>query len=330
MKKKLSAPTFAILCMCFQLGLATSVFADDLQVATEAFQFKPTHVASKCLDIPGGSSNAIAQQWDCFNPAPTNQSFQLNLGIGSYSAGGYVIQPQSGGALGIWNANNGTRVKSDGGQGGSYGVWTLPSQPNGNREIRSYADSNKCVDVEGLSSANGAQMQVWSCSGSANQRFAISPKNGYRYIRPVHTYKCLDVEGVSTSNGAQIKQWDCLGGNQENQHWMIVPITFGGSGAYYQIVARHSGKCADVEGASTQNGAKIKQWQCLGYTATNQLFKTQWVGKDANNRDIYQIKTISGKCLDIEGNSGSNGANLQQWDCLGFGQTNQLFFLTLP
>lgn len=330
MQRKLTISLYALSCLFFHTDIASKVSADDWQVATEAYQFKPTHVANKCVDIPGGSSNAVAQQWDCFSPIPSNQSYQLLTGIGIYSSGGYVILPQSGGGLGIWNANNGTRVKSDGGQGASYGVWTLPAQPNGAREMRSYANTNKCIDVEAASGSNGAQMQIWDCLGSANQRFSLIPKNGYRNIRPVLSSKCFDVEGVSTSNGAQIKQWDCLGGNQTNQHWMMVPITFGGSGAYYQIVSRNSGKCLDVEGNSGANGAKIKQWHCLGQTQSNQLFRTQWVGKDANNRDIYQIKSNSNKCLDIEGNSNANGANVQQWDCLGYGQTNQLFYLTNP
>lgn len=39
---------------------------------------------------------------------------------------------------------------------------------------------------------------------------------------------------------------------------------------YYELRARHSGKCLDVRGASTQNGADVIQYSCHG--GTNQ----QW------------------------------------------------------
>jgi hypothetical protein len=40
--------------------------------------------------------------------------------------------------------------------------------------IRNFA-TNKCLDVEGPSSANGTPLQQWDCVGVSNQRFRISP-----------------------------------------------------------------------------------------------------------------------------------------------------------
>ena len=43
-----------------------------------------------------------------------------------------------------------------------------------------------------------------------------------------------------------------------------------GSGSYYQIKARHSGKCIDVVGSSTADGALLEQRTCT--TANNMLW----------------------------------------------------------
>jgi hypothetical protein len=54
-----------------------------------------------------------------------------------------------------------------------------------------------------------------------------------------------------------ISQWDCV--NQDNVKWSLVSV---GNG-YYFIKAKHSGKCAQVNGASQSNGAVISQWDCV-------------------------------------------------------------------
>ena len=94
-----------------------------------------------------------------------------------------------------------------------------------------------------------------------------------------------------------------------------------GSGpVYYTVTARHSGKCLDVSGNSTGDGAWMQQWTCAG--ATNQNFQFVPVA----GTSYYQIiARNSGKCMDVQNNSTSDGALIQQWTC-GTG-TNQQFTL---
>ncbi|MYW21356.1 hypothetical protein GT039_38800, partial [Streptomyces sp. SID2955] len=33
--------------------------------------------------------------------------------------------------------------------------------------------SNKCLDVTGNNSANGTRLQLWTCSGGANQKWTL-------------------------------------------------------------------------------------------------------------------------------------------------------------
>jgi hypothetical protein len=74
-----------------------------------------------------------------------------------------------------------------------------------------------------------------------------------------------------------------------------------------------SGKCIDVSGASTQDGANVQQWTCNGTPA--QSFKVESLGGD----NVRLVNTSSGKCVDVAGNGTADGTNIHQWTCLGNG-----------
>lgn len=61
----------------------------------------------------------------------------------------------------------------------------------------------------------------------------------------------------------------------------------------YEIVARHSGKCLDVAGASQDDVAALVQWSCNG--ADNQRWRLQ-PGPDGH---YFLIATHSGKAIDV-------------------------------
>ncbi|HEU4833526.1 MAG TPA: Calx-beta domain-containing protein [Pyrinomonadaceae bacterium] len=77
---------------------------------------------------------------------------------------------------------------------------------------------------------------------------------------------------------------------------------------YYEIVARHSGKCLDVEGESMDSGARVIQFGCGGWT--NQQWQVIPVGDG-----YYKIVARhSGKVLDVQGGGLDNGTPVWQWD----------------
>lgn len=187
--------------------------------------------------------------------------------------------------------------------------------------------SGKCLDVTGGTGAvgNGTNVQQWQCLGAAqtNQLWRLVPVGNAFQLVAVHSGKCLDVAGGTgaTANGTNVQQWQCLGAAQTNQLWQLVPF---GS---FQVVAQHSGKCLDVAGGTgaVGNGTNVQQWGCIGASQTNQLWRLVRVSM---NR--FQVMAAhSGKCLDVAGGTGAtaNGTNVQQWDCIGTGQTNQLWRL---
>jgi alpha-L-fucosidase len=103
--------------------------------------------------------------------------------------------------------------------------------------------------------------------------------------------KCLDAPGGDTT---RVQLWDCNGG--ANQNWTVA-----GDGSV-QIF----GKCMDIYGGSSSNGAAVQLYACHG--AGNQKWQPA-NGALANPQ--------SGRCLDVPGFNNTNGTQLVIWDCNG-------------
>ena len=167
----------------------------------------------------------------------------------------------------------------------------------------------RCIDIEAISTANGADAIQWDYWGGWNQLFRVEwvEASHYRLIAQ-HSGRVIDVDAYSSANGAQIHQWDWWGG--DNQKFRLEPMGHG----YYRITPKHSGKSLDVSNHSGNNGAKIIQWDWWG--GWNQ----QWRLGPAPI-----ISRHSGRALDVEAISIVNGARMIQWDY--WGGANQRFRL---
>ncbi|WP_330327494.1 RICIN domain-containing protein [Streptomyces pseudovenezuelae] len=86
-------------------------------------------------------------------------------------------------------------------------------------------------------------------------------------------------------------------------------VTGGGGGPYYDLVARHSGKCLDITDNSAADGAVALQYTCNG--GLNQ----QWRLQDAGDGYVRLVAQHSGKCLDVSGGSTADGAFVNQYRC---------------
>lgn len=75
------------------------------------------------------------------------------------------------------------------------------------------------------------------------------------------------------------------------------------------LVSRYSDRCLSVDGAGTDNGARMLQWTCG--SQTNQ----QW-NLDATDHGYYRVMAVnSGKCLSVSDAGTGNGSAVIQWDC---------------
>jgi sugar lactone lactonase YvrE len=92
--------------------------------------------------------------------------------------------------------------------GGWYNLKVM--QPSGQPE--------RCVDVAGASSENGATLVQHDCNGGSNESWTrAAPSSFWWTIRVQQTGKCLDDLGGSLNNGTAIGVWDCAG--NANQNW---------------------------------------------------------------------------------------------------------------
>jgi hypothetical protein len=114
----------------------------------------------------------------------------------------------------------------------------------------------KCVDVAGANPADGTQVQLFTCNGTAAQSWTHSGST-YQALG-----KCLDVAGAGTANGTKVQLFTCNGTGA--QSWTHT--------ASNQLVNTTSGKCLDATGVSSADGTPLQIWSCSG--GTNQV----WTG----------------------------------------------------
>ena len=131
--------------------------------------------SGKCLDDAGwGTANGTAlQQWTC-GAGATNQQWQFRPTSGGY----YQVVNRYAPNL-VWDVNGGAGATGDGAQvhlwaygGGTNQQW-LPASLGGGAFRFTARNSGKCLDVRDVSTADGAWLQQWGCTGGPAQSFRL-------------------------------------------------------------------------------------------------------------------------------------------------------------
>ena len=131
--------------------------------------------------------------------------------------------------------------------------------------------SGKALDINGVSTADGAAVVQWTAGTGFNQQFQfVDSGGGFYRLRARHSGKVVEVQAGSTANGATVRQWGDTNGT--NQQFQAVDT----DGGYVKLVNRASGKPLDVWERSTANGARVSQYSDTG--ATNQQWQLRVVG----------------------------------------------------
>ncbi|MEV5745885.1 RICIN domain-containing protein [Microbispora rosea] len=151
---------------------------------------------------------------------------------------------------GQWPSGAQSVMSSAGPRNGTSTPSPSPSSPSGSTSGLRGVGSGRCLDVTGVSQANGAAAQIWDCNGQSNQQWTTTSAGELR----VYGNKCLDVNGGATADGSTVIIWDCNG--QNNQKWRL---NSDGS-----ITAVGANKCLDVYNNGTANGSKVIIWTCNG------------------------------------------------------------------
>lgn len=161
-------------------------------------------------------------------------------------------------------------------------------------------NSRSCADLPDGSSANGAQLILWSCWGGSNQTFTFTPVTGTTDQYNIHTVtngSCVDVNGASTADNAAVIQWTCHTAN--NQRFRLQPASGG-----LNVVAVHSGKCIVPSGDAPVDNTGLVQlpcstaasrtWQIPGYDpgSGGSAYANPVVWQDFADGDIIRVGDV--------------------------------------
>ena len=272
--------------------------------------------SSKVLDAAGGSASngtavqqyspngTLAQRWIvsrdgdglriCSAAAPSQV---LDL-TGRSTADGAKVQ--------LWESSGGsnqrfsllsTSPEVEGGRTIADGVYTVAAK----------GDSSKVLDVADASSADGANLQLWTSTGAANQKFRFEcGDDGFYTITCLKSGKVLDVADGNLVPGSNVQQWSGYGG--DSQKWAVREDGNGG----YLLVCKANGLALDLTGGSTSDGANVQSWTLNGTDA--QSFEVSSAKAERTVADgVYVVSSAvdPSKVLDIEGGSSSDRARLQ-------------------
>ncbi|MEV5320925.1 lectin [Streptomyces sp. NPDC052687] len=142
-----------------------------------------------------------------------------------------------------------------GGSGSLFDVdeFSFTTSGGGTRSGEVKGVNGKCLDVDGGQTADGTKVQVWTCNGSAAQRWTVGGDGSLKALG-----KCLDVSGGGSADGTRIQLWTCNGTGA--QKWA----------AQSDGTVRNpqSGKCLDASGGTWNDGTAVHLWTC--HTGPNQ------------------------------------------------------------
>jgi hypothetical protein len=197
----------------------------------------------------------------------------------------------------------------------------------------------KCLDDSGNGSADQNPIDIWTCKGSAGQKWTLGSDGTVKI-----NGKCMGVNGGGTTNGTKVVLLTCDASGSEE--WR--PKSGG------QLVNPQSGRCLDDPGSSTTNGKPLDIWDCKGsaneqwtppyavptYTGpvTSRVKSTLCIRTSGTaNGSAIQVYTcngntgqkvtvaadgtlrLQGKCIDVPGSGTANGTKLDLWTCVGQG-----------
>ncbi|MFD3533299.1 lectin [Streptomyces sp. NPDC058664] len=132
-----------------------------------------------------------------------------------------------------------------------YTLNQLPGGTSGTGEVKGV--NGKCLDVDNAQTADGTKIQIWTCNGTAAQRWSV-PGDGTLKVLG----KCLDVSSGGSADGTKVQLWTCNGSGA--QKW--APQADG------TLRNPQSGKCLDASGGTWNDGVPVHLWTC--HTGPNQ------------------------------------------------------------
>ena len=285
---------------CFDYGNAESTPADTGNGHMDAVSIATTCYFAPCTGsgpwIEADLENGMFQGANGSNTANTgNNSPFVTAVLKNNGQTAYALKggnSQSGGLTTWWNGGLPTR--------GGY----LPMHQEGGIILGTGGDNsnwNMGTFFEGVMTSgyptDAAENAVQANIVSVGYAGQTNVPNGPQGTVTGPGGQCVDVSADDTGvNGAGVVLWNCQS-YAEDQHW-----THNANGSLGTI-----GRCLDIVGNGTANGAQVELWDCNG------IGGQKWV----QQADGSLLNPQSGRCLDSPSGATGNGTRLQIYDCNG-------------
>ncbi|MCI6637653.1 MAG: RICIN domain-containing protein, partial [Lachnospiraceae bacterium] len=171
------------------------------------------------------------------------------------------------------------------------------------------SNKNLVLDVSATSTADGANVQVYTKNGTNAQRWVFVPANpvpiGTYMIRSMlDTSAVMDISGSSTANGANVQLY---GVNYSNAQVFIVEHQSG----LARIENANSGKCLSVVNDKPQNGQNVHQWDNKAYQWYIEPYGSTTINGCTVPTYIIHYLNGTGFCIDSANGKSSPSTNIQ-------------------
>jgi hypothetical protein len=136
------------------------------------------------------------------------------------------------------------------------------------------AHPGSCMDALGGGTADGTQIQEYTCNGTGAQSFELRSAGGGAFnIVNTQANKCVDVQANATANGTKIQLYDCNGTTAQT----FIPQ--GAANGSVNFVNTNSNKCLDVQADNPASGTVVQLYECNGTNA--QAWNPTLIGSSA-------------------------------------------------
>ncbi|KAB1141910.1 virulence factor [Streptomyces luteolifulvus] len=163
--------------------------------------------------------------------------------------------------------------------------------------IHAHGAADQCLEVGGGKKDNGTPVQIYTCNGTAGQKWQIS---GSALVN-VNSGKCLDVKSGGNANGTALQIWTC--NNSAAQRWEY------NTHATTRLYNPGTANCLDL--ASYEKGRDARMWDCKatdpqkfditpsGHKGTDSLDYPTKAQFDKVKKSVTEAQTASKKQLDL-------------------------------
>ncbi|MFD5596191.1 ricin-type beta-trefoil lectin domain protein [Streptomyces griseorubiginosus] len=218
------------------------IAVEDLKTRFSSCAWRGPVDPNKVLGKEVAAASAEWQQEITAQATPRNQLLTANkTAVKALATGSKAL----GELLGLsWRADHLVRWQDYWSAGGPGWIGTSPFV------VHAHGATDKCLDVAGGKKDNGTPVQIYTCNGSAGQKWQI---DGDRLVNP-NSGKCLTVKGGASANGTAVQISTC--GSGASQKWEY------GTHGTTRLYNPGTGNCFDL--ADYTNSRDGRMWDCTG------------------------------------------------------------------